>query len=185
MLLLRWNVPTYLQLVWNCLENNMCICQKIDYPTKKNVGHHHVLSSTCRGMSPPINIDTHWKPAQPDPTSAPRDSSRCHGGLNILSQTRPSPPIRWCRRPAIWLRRRSGVLDNNSWIKYESQLGLLFPIYGEIIAMFQTTNQITFFTVKLWTIGKTASKKPYKNGEIQQLALVKYTAIPAIPIVIP
>jgi hypothetical protein len=25
--------------------------------------------------------------------------------------------------------------------KYESQLGLLFPIYGKIKAMFQTTNQ--------------------------------------------
>jgi hypothetical protein len=26
--------------------------------------------------------------------------------------------------------------------KYESQLGLLFPIYGKIIQMFQTTNQM-------------------------------------------
>ena len=26
--------------------------------------------------------------------------------------------------------------------KYESQMGLLFPIYGKIIQMFQTTNQI-------------------------------------------
>jgi len=25
--------------------------------------------------------------------------------------------------------------------KYESQLGLLFPIYGKIIQMFETTNQ--------------------------------------------
>jgi hypothetical protein len=26
--------------------------------------------------------------------------------------------------------------------KYESQLGLLFPIYGNVKVMFQTTNQI-------------------------------------------
>jgi len=26
--------------------------------------------------------------------------------------------------------------------KYESQLGLLYPIYGKIIQIFQTTNQI-------------------------------------------
>ena len=95
------------------------------------MGHHHVLSSPCRGMSPPM----FRYPLETGPTNAPRDSSRCHGGLNILSQTRPSPPIRWCPRPATWLRRSLGVLDNNSWIKYESQLGqlgLLFPIYGKI-----------------------------------------------------
>jgi len=29
--------------------------------------------------------------------------------------------------------------------KYESQLGLLFPIYGKIIQMFQTNNQIYIY----------------------------------------
>jgi hypothetical protein len=28
--------------------------------------------------------------------------------------------------------------------KYESQLGLLFPIYGKIKGIFQTTNQIIY-----------------------------------------
>ena len=35
--------------------------------------------------------------------------------------------------------------------KYESQLGLLFPIYGKIKVMFQTTNQHT--TAQLGTMG--------------------------------
>ena len=33
----------------------------------------------------------------------------------------------------------------NSSEKYESQFGLLFPIYGKTIFMFSTTNQKTFF----------------------------------------
>ena len=31
--------------------------------------------------------------------------------------------------------------------KYESQLGLLFPIYGKIIQMLQTTNHIYLYSV--------------------------------------
>jgi hypothetical protein len=34
--------------------------------------------------------------------------------------------------------------------KYESQLGLLFPIYGNIKAMFQTTNQIFVCPKYIW-----------------------------------
>jgi hypothetical protein len=51
-------------------------------------------------------------------------------------------------RELIWITHD----DSNTWIsgwwytypseKYESQLGLLFPIYGKIKFMFQTTNQI-------------------------------------------
>ena len=31
--------------------------------------------------------------------------------------------------------------------KYESQLGLLFPTYGQTKVMFQTTNQLLFFPI--------------------------------------
>jgi hypothetical protein len=41
----------------------------------------------------------------------------------------PIPPDWWLSHPSE---------------TYESQLGLLFPIYGKIIQMFQTTNQLEF-----------------------------------------
>ena len=39
----------------------------------------------------------------------------------------------------------SGWWLSHPFEKYESQLGLLFPIYGKIKAMFQTTNQIYIY----------------------------------------
>ena len=50
------------------------------------------------------------------------------------------------RIPEMW-DRMSERMPKNIWLvvstseKYESQLGLLFPIYGKIQFMFQTTNQ--------------------------------------------
>ena len=52
----------------------------------------------------------------------------------------------WCP-PPVAIRHRQ--LETNAILvggfnpseKYESQLGLLFPIYGKIIQMFETTNQ--------------------------------------------
>ena len=45
----------------------------------------------------------------------------------------------------------SGWWQNNPSEKYESQLGSLFPIYGKIKVMFETTNQhwlIIIFPIK-------------------------------------
>ena len=53
----------------------------------------------------------------------------------------------WFGIPSMWLWLKVVVMicflvgGLNSSEKYESQLGSLFPIYGKIKAMFQTTNQ--------------------------------------------
>jgi len=55
-----------------------------------------------------------------------------------------------CRYGDIWL-----VGGFNPSEKYESQLGLLFPIYGKMEKMFQTTNQMEIYRrirMRIWIL---------------------------------
>jgi hypothetical protein len=57
--------------------------------------------------------------------------------------------------------------------KYESQLGLLFPIYGKIKFMFQATNQIQ----PLCNCG-SYTYIVYKKGIKKRILLAKYGILP-------
>ena len=89
----------------------------------------------------------------------------------------PPPQISWfiIRFPdlgTMWLLK-----SNTGWWytypseKYESQLGWLFPIYGKIKFMFQTTNQNMIAYIPLM------SPKKYHDIDIMLCHIISYTLI--------
>jgi len=59
--------------------------------------------------------------------------------------------------------------------KYESQLGLLFPIYGKIKAMFQATNQ-KFIALGLWSHHFEIAQRDFADVALTKARLVSVSS---------